>query len=161
MRPRKKTLRLRGAVLLCLFSGALLALSFPTAGRQSPAGLWPLAWVALVPWLIALRLSTGWGAALGSWAGGFAFYGVLLYWLWLFGWTVWAMACVALSLTLVLWGVFVRWTNRLSPGSRVLGAAVLWLPIDRVVALGGRQVALGEPIELLGRQLALGARADE
>ena len=136
MRPRKKTLRLRGAVLLCLLSGALLALCFPMAGRQSPAGLWPLAWVALVPWLIALRLSTGWGAALGSWAGGFAFYGMLLYWLWLFGWTVWAMACVALSLTLVLWGVFVRWTDRLSPGSRVLGAAVLWCGVEWARGLG-------------------------
>lgn len=38
----------------------------------------------------------------------------------------------------------------------VLGVGVLWLPLDRVVELGGRQVTLGEPIELLGRQLVLG-----
>jgi formate hydrogenlyase subunit 3/multisubunit Na+/H+ antiporter MnhD subunit len=37
-----------------------------------------------------------------------------------------------------------------------LGAGVLWLPLDRAVELGGRQVALGEPMELLGRQLVLG-----
>jgi len=37
-----------------------------------------------------------------------------------------------------------------------LGTAVLWLPLDRAVELGGRQVALGVPMELLGRQLVLG-----
>ena len=32
-----------------------------------------------------------------------------------------------------------------------LGAGALWLPLDRVIQLGGRQVALGESVELLGR----------
>ncbi len=36
-----------------------------------------------------------------------------------------------------------------------LGAGALWLPLDRTVQLGGRQVAMGEPVELLGRQLVL------
>jgi NADH:ubiquinone oxidoreductase subunit 2 (subunit N) len=37
----------------------------------------------------------------------------------------------------------------------VLGVAALWLPMDRIVVLGGRQVALGESVELLGRQLVI------
>jgi len=36
-----------------------------------------------------------------------------------------------------------------------LGAGALWLPLDRAIQLGGRQVAMGEPVELLGRQLVL------
>ena len=59
-------------MILCALSGALLALCFPAPG------LWPLAWVALVPWLVALRLAGGGGALLGSWLGGFVFYGVLI-----------------------------------------------------------------------------------
>ncbi len=121
--------------MLCLISGALLALCFPMAGRAS-VGIWPLAWVALVPWLIALRLSNGWGVALGSWLGGFAFYGIILSWLWLFGGTAWALACIVISLTLLLWGLLIRWIERLSPGLRVLGAAVLWCGVEWTRGLG-------------------------
>jgi apolipoprotein N-acyltransferase len=123
-------MRLRGAILLCALSGGLLALSFPAAG------LWFLAWVALVPWLVSLRLGSGWGAALGSLAGGFVFYGILLYWLGLFGWTVWALACLFLSLTLLLWGLGARWIGRLSPGLRTVGAAVLWCAVEWGRGLG-------------------------
>jgi formate hydrogenlyase subunit 3/multisubunit Na+/H+ antiporter MnhD subunit len=35
----------------------------------------------------------------------------------------------------------------------VLGVAALWLPLDQAAIVGGRQVALGEPVEVLGRQL--------
>jgi formate hydrogenlyase subunit 3/multisubunit Na+/H+ antiporter MnhD subunit len=37
-----------------------------------------------------------------------------------------------------------------------LGAGMLWLPLDRTVQLFGRPVALGAPVELMGRQLVLG-----
>jgi NADH:ubiquinone oxidoreductase subunit 2 (subunit N) len=36
-----------------------------------------------------------------------------------------------------------------------LGVAALWLPLDQVVQLGGRQIELGEPVTLLGRQLVM------
>lgn len=36
-----------------------------------------------------------------------------------------------------------------------LGVGAFWLPLDRVVELGGRQVALGEPVQILGRQLIM------
>lgn len=37
----------------------------------------------------------------------------------------------------------------------VLGAGALWLPLGQVVLVGGRQVALNEPVQVLGRQLVL------
>ena len=49
---RKKPLSLRGALFLCALSGALLALCFPRPGW------WFLAWVALAPWLVALRMGS-------------------------------------------------------------------------------------------------------
>jgi len=120
-----------GATLgLCALSGAMLALCFP------PAGLWFLAWVALVPWLVALRTGSGWGAVIGSWVGGFVFFGILLYWLGLFGVSVWAIACLLLAVALMLWGVLVRWTGRLGPALRVLGAAVLWCGVEWGRGLG-------------------------
>jgi formate hydrogenlyase subunit 3/multisubunit Na+/H+ antiporter MnhD subunit len=36
-----------------------------------------------------------------------------------------------------------------------LGAGALWLPLDQVVVVGGRQVSLGAPVEVLGRQLII------
>ncbi len=37
----------------------------------------------------------------------------------------------------------------------VLGGIALWLPLDRAALLGGRQVALGEPVMVFGRQLII------
>jgi len=108
----------------------MLALSFP------PAGLWPLAWVGLVPWLAVLRLSGPWAALAGSWLGGFVFFGALLYWLHLFGISVWFLACLLLSLTPVVWGLGVRWTGRLAPGARLAAAAALWCGVEWARGLG-------------------------
>ncbi len=99
-------------------------------------GLWQLAWFGLVPWLVALRLAGRWGSVLGSWLAGFVFFGIVLYWLWLFGWTVWALACFLLALTWLLWGLCVRWTGSFGPTARVLGAAVLWCGIEWARGLG-------------------------
>ena len=128
--PGRRTLSLRGALALCALSGALLALCFP------PVGLWPLAWVALVPWLAALWLAGRWGALLGSWVGGFLFFGCLLYWLNLFGASVWFLACFVLSVSLVVWGAAVRWTGRLTPGARIAAAAALWCGVEWARGLG-------------------------
>ena len=130
MPPRRKALNLRAALILCALSGALLALCFPAPG------LWPLALIALVPWLVALRLAGGGGALLGSWLGGFVFYGVLIYWLGLFGWTVWALACLLLSLSLLIWGLATRWIGRLGAAPRTAGAAVLWCGVEWARGLG-------------------------
>lgn len=123
-------LSLRATVALCAFSGCVAALCFP------PAGLWPMAWVALVPWLVAVRLGRAWSALLGSWLAGFVFFGGLLYWLYLFGLSVWALACGVLALAGLIWGASVRWTGSLNPTARVVGAAVLWSAVEWARGLG-------------------------
>ena len=130
MSSRAKSIRLRGALLLCGLSGALLALAFPRPGW------WPLAWVALAPWFVAVRLGSGWGAVLGSWLGGFAFFGVLCYWLGLFGVSVWFLACAILGFALLVWGLGVRWMGRLGALARIIGAAALWCGVEWVRGLG-------------------------
>jgi apolipoprotein N-acyltransferase len=63
-------------VWLALGTGILLFLSFPGA-----VGLWPLAWIALVPLLLALKdTGTGTAARLGLLAG-MVHYLSLLYWI--------------------------------------------------------------------------------
>ena len=130
MSSRAKSIRLRGALLLCGVSGALLALAFPRPGW------WPLAWVALAPWLVAVRLGSGWGALLGSWLGGFVFFGILCYWLGLFGVSVWFLACLMLSIALLVWGLGVRWMGKLGALARIIGAAALWCGIEWARGLG-------------------------
>ncbi len=130
MSRRARNLRFRGVLLLCVLSGALLALSFPRPGW------WPLAWVVLVPWLVALRLGNGWGAILGSWLGGFTFFGILVYWLGLFGLSVWCITCIMLALPLLIWGVGVRRMEKLAPGARIVGTAALWSGIEWARGLG-------------------------
>jgi len=62
-------------VWLALGTGVLLFLSFPGA-----VGLWPLAWVALVPLLMAVRNSQPWAAAKLGFIAGLVHYISLLYW---------------------------------------------------------------------------------
>lgn len=62
------------ACLLAAASGTLLALAFPYAS------LWPLAWVALVPFLLALADRRPWAAAGVGYMFGLFFYGITLRW---------------------------------------------------------------------------------
>ncbi len=130
MARTSRSLSLRGTLALCALSGLLLSLSFP------PVGLWPLAWVALVPWLAALRGSTRLGAFLGSLVGGAVFFGFLLSWLRLFGVSVWGMAVLLLSVELTIWGLAVRGLSNSRPVARLLGTAVLWCGWEWARGLG-------------------------
>ena len=58
----------------CVLSGVLLRLSYPVPG------LFPLAWVALVPWFVVLREGEGRGWVLGSAAMGLVAAGLGLSW---------------------------------------------------------------------------------
>jgi apolipoprotein N-acyltransferase len=62
-------------IWLALGTGILMFLSFPGA-----AGLWPLAWVALVPLLLAIRNVEPERAAGLGWLAGMLHYMTLLYW---------------------------------------------------------------------------------
>src|SRR5262250_1955525 len=64
-------MRLGTAVALTALSGALYGLAFP------PVGWWPLAWVALVPFLVAVRSGgVRRGLGLGALLGVVSSYGV-------------------------------------------------------------------------------------
>jgi apolipoprotein N-acyltransferase len=125
-----RSLSLRGTLVLCVLSGLLLSLAFP------PAGLWPLAWVALVPWIAALRTGSRFGAFLGSWLGGMAFFGALLYWLHLFGISVWLVVTILLGAALAVWGVCARRLGHFRAATRILGTAVLWCGVEWARGLG-------------------------
>lgn len=125
-----RSLSSRGTLILCVLSGLLLSLAFP------PAGWWPLAWVALVPWLAALRTGARFSTFVGSWLGGMAFFGALLYWLHLFGLSVWLLVMLLLGATLAIWGLCVRRLGHFRPATRLLGTAVLWCGVEWARGLG-------------------------
>lgn len=125
-----RTLSLRGTITLCALSGALLFLSFP------PAGLWPLAWVALAPWLLSLRISSRLAWVPGSWLAGFVFFGALLYWLGLFGISVLLTVATLLGAVTLAYGLLARWLGRLNWFWRTVGAAAIWCAIEWVRGLG-------------------------
>jgi apolipoprotein N-acyltransferase len=64
------------AMVLCLASAGLLQMAF------APWDLWPLAYVALVPWVLGLALAPTrrWGL-FSAWLGSLVFWGAILYWL--------------------------------------------------------------------------------
>ena len=130
LQEQEPVLSLPAAIALCSLSGLMLALCFP------PAGLWFLVWVALAPWMIVLRTTTCGRALVASWLGGMVFFGVLLSWLNLFGFLPWLIACAVESLPLMLWGLSQRYTGRLTPALRMLGAAALWCALEWVRGLG-------------------------
>jgi apolipoprotein N-acyltransferase len=71
----------------------MLTLSF------APFDIWPLAYVALLPWLVALHSARGTrGALLLSWAAGVVFWTVSCYWLWWITLVGYAAAVLYLSL---------------------------------------------------------------
>jgi apolipoprotein N-acyltransferase len=121
---------MRGSLALCALSGVLLFLCFP------PVALWPLAWVALAPWLVALRMSSRFGGAVGSWLGGFVFFGALLYWLYLFGVSVLLMVACLLGLVLMVWGLLARRLGGLAWAPRAVGTATLWCGVEWGRGLG-------------------------
>ncbi len=106
-------------------SGALLTLAFPEPD------LWPLAWVAIAPFLWAARAA---GARQGALLGllfGLGFFGVLLIWIKYVGWIAWAiLLLLQLSFVVVfgaLWGVV---TKHLRGFVAALFAAALWVVLE-------------------------------
>jgi apolipoprotein N-acyltransferase len=111
---------------LAVGSGVLASLAFP------PYELWPLAWVALVPLLIALRRTqavraSGWLALLF----GIVFISLTLRWLSaIFGTGLVGVSLLG-SLPLILFGLSYRFVSaRSSPSALVLMTPILWLAVD-------------------------------
>ncbi len=114
--------------LLAALSAILLVLSFPSplSGPNSRAGFFPLAWIALAPWLAILPRLSFRNAAQVSLVFGFLFFGGLVYWVALFGYLPWAILSLYQSLFILAAGVAIWLCRRLPTGGRIAAAASLW-----------------------------------
>lgn len=120
---------------MLLLSGALLSLAFPEPDIA------PLAWIALVPFLLLARNGDAGSGFLRGFTFGLGFLGALLVWISLIGWIAWAGA-IALEAAFfggfgLTWAVVARRTNAVV---RVLAAASLWTAFEylrSIVPVGG------------------------
>jgi apolipoprotein N-acyltransferase len=120
-------LRLPIALLVAAASGALLSLSLP------PASLWPLVFVAPIPFLWLVRTSRPGRATLCGLVFGFVYFGALLYWIALFGELAW-FSLVGLSAGyMALFGALAPalWRPE-HPILGTFGIAALWTVIEWV-----------------------------
>jgi apolipoprotein N-acyltransferase len=114
-------------------SGILLWLSFP------PASLFPLAWIALIPFLVFVtEQRSRWSLFLGHLAFSFIYFGGILYWipkvLVVYGELSWSLAVPVFLLMLALMSVFLlpftlltEWASRRSTRIGLLCAPGFWL----------------------------------
>jgi apolipoprotein N-acyltransferase len=108
-------------------SGLLLSLAFP------PAEIWPLAFLALAPWLWLLRRAGPSRGALLGFVFGAAFFGATLYWIFLFGALAWTALTAVSALSTTIVGALTP--GLLRPGRPVLSAvavASIWTVVDWV-----------------------------
>jgi apolipoprotein N-acyltransferase len=116
-------------------TGVALTLAFPEPDIA------PVAWIALVPLLIALRgsrdrpCSSGRGALLGFWFG-LGFFASLIYWISIVGFVAWAVLVVMEAAFLALFGLAValgsRWRWR--PGT-IAVPVVAWVACEYLRAV--------------------------
>jgi len=113
------------ASLISFAAGLTLSLAFP------PAGLWPVAFVAIAPLLWLLDRSGPWRGAFLGFVFGLGCYGATIYWIWRFGELAWVSLTVVMALSLALFGALYPAIRR--PGRPVVsafGAAALWTLFD-------------------------------
>jgi apolipoprotein N-acyltransferase len=113
------------ALLVASLSGALLSLSLP------PAGWWPLAFLAPIPFLWLLRGSTPGRGALLGFAFGVAYFGPLLYWILLFGELAWVSLVLMSGAYLAAFGALMPaiWRPE-HPIRSTAGLAALWTVLE-------------------------------
>ncbi|MDQ7840717.1 MAG: apolipoprotein N-acyltransferase [bacterium] len=136
MRAPGRRLRIGGA----LTSGLLFALAFP-----GPDLGW-LAWIALVPLLLAIRdLSPTQSFRYGLLAGLLGF-GLLLEWIRVFGLPAWGLLTAALALYLGGFAAGTSFLVRGRPAALLWAAPLTWVAVELVRSVG----PLGFPWGLLG-----------
>jgi apolipoprotein N-acyltransferase len=126
---------------LALLSALLLWLANP------PAGLWPLAWVALAPLIVGVLRARHFAQA--AWRGylfGWVFLGSLWYWIGLtisawtgsaIGWVAWFGLTFILAGFFALWAGAAWWLDRNVPEQwAVTALAAAWVVMEWVRTLG-------------------------
>ena len=113
------------SLLISLVSGLALSLAFP------PAGLWPIAFVAMAPLLWLLEDSSARRGLLLGFVFGLAFYGATIYWIFLFGALAWTGLTIVLALGVGIFGLLVPiWRRPGRPFVNAVVIAALWTVID-------------------------------
>ncbi|MBI4259847.1 MAG: apolipoprotein N-acyltransferase [Actinobacteria bacterium] len=125
LRLSPEDLRLPVAALVAAASAVLLFLANP------PVGMWPLAFVALTPFLWLVRASRPRRGFLLGLVFGVVYFGALLYWILLFGELAWSAVTLGFA---PYWGLFglvapVLWRGW-RPVRSSIGLAALWTGVE-------------------------------
>ncbi|HEX6844479.1 MAG TPA: apolipoprotein N-acyltransferase [Actinomycetota bacterium] len=119
-----------GAFAAAATGGLVLSLAFP------PAGIWPLAFVAPIPLLWALRDATPRRGALVGLVFGLVGYGAILYWILRFGELAFGALTLLSASSVALFGLLLPLLRRPDhPVRNAIGAAALWTVIDHLRGL--------------------------
>ncbi|MBI4730329.1 MAG: apolipoprotein N-acyltransferase [Acidobacteria bacterium] len=105
-------------------SGLLLLLAFPPIDQR-----W-VAFLALVPLVLALRGARGRDGALAGAAFGLAFFGILLLWISYFGWLAWGALVLSQAAMLALFGWLGAWASGTGRAGRLAGVPLLWTGVE-------------------------------
>ena len=109
----------------CLAGGAVLSLAFP------PAGIWPVAFLGLIPLLFVLRRAGPAAAALYGLLFGVGFFGATLYWILRFGAVAWTSLTLLSAAFIALFAVLAAAGTRPSQRWRTLVAvAAAWTAVE-------------------------------
>lgn len=107
-----------------MLSGFALSLAF------APADLGFLAWIAMVPAILALRGASMRTGLLSGAAFGLAFFGVLVGWISLVGWIAWGGLVALQTAFIAAFGLFAAPLSRGGPLARLLGLPMLFTGIE-------------------------------
>lgn len=116
-------------MVLAAVSGAALFLAFPRIG------LYPLAWIALVPLLIALRRTRTGGSIFLGLVTGFVFFAGLLYWISIFGYLPWALLALGQALSIAVFAPFASFSMRQGRFA-IFTVPAVWTAIEYLRSLG-------------------------
>lgn len=115
----------RAGCAAALGAGIATSLAFP------PAGVWPLAFVGLVPLLLLVRTAGARRGALYGLVWGAGFFGATLYWIALFGAMAWTALVLLCAASIALFGLVIGTVWRSDrPVVDALVAASAWTAID-------------------------------
>ncbi|MCE5315652.1 MAG: apolipoprotein N-acyltransferase [Armatimonadota bacterium] len=115
-------------LLAAIISGLLLGLSMPRPG------IWPLAWLGLVPMLIAVRGASIRSATLYGLVAGAVYYGIIAHWVSIFGYLPWALVVLCEA---ALFAIFAAMASCIAGKSRAyLTIPAAWTAIQWARSLG-------------------------
>jgi apolipoprotein N-acyltransferase len=115
------------ASAVCLAGGLAMSAAFP------PAGVWPIAFVGLIPLLWVIRRAGVLAAAGYGLLFGIAFFGATLYWIFRFGVMAWTSLTLLSCAFVAVFGVLaVAVGRRHRPWLSVLGLAAAWTAVEFV-----------------------------